>query len=60
MLGILIQPLGQDFLSDREINEVLGAMCWVVSVPALTRMKCSAGRFQDLADIERLGKAHPS
>jgi hypothetical protein len=55
VLDLLIQPVGLDFLHDRDLSELDGAACYVVGRVSLLHMKRLAGRAQDLADIENLG-----
>ena len=53
-LDILVQPEGQDFLTDRLRAEIDSCACWVIAKDRLVVMKRSAGRPKDLIDIAAL------
>lgn len=53
MLDLLVPP-DESMLARRELSELDGVACWVVHRDDLIAMKRSAGRPQDLLDLEHL------
>lgn len=54
MLDLMVPLTGCDWLADRELSEINGVACWVVSRDVLVRMKRLAGRPQDVTDADTL------
>jgi len=54
ILDLLIAPPGDDLLAGRFLGHFDGCAAWVIGRDALIRMKRSAGRPRDLADIADL------
>ena len=53
---LLAEPLFADVWAARQQVALTGAHLWVVSLDGLTRMKQVAGRPQDIADLQKLGR----
>ena len=54
VLDLLVSPPNLDVLSGRELLDLQGVACWVVSRESLLNMKRIADRPQDRADIATL------
>lgn len=55
LLDLLIARTGDDLLSGRFLGEFDGCAAWIIGREALIRMKRTAGRPRDLADLDDMG-----